>query len=165
MRGAQNNLIIQRCLGKSWVQPLIYSKAWLLLRLAEDLAGCAGKQNARVGGWLWLPWRFQRKAEEGMQCGAESDFLQQAPGKDMCDPVRVQLKPHQRPQHVGDARMLNIRLGKLQAAREPAQGPWYGLQLKRPGAHILSACSGCWICLANCILVFFSSMAPHAHQF
>lgn len=53
-----------------------------------------------------------------MQCVAESDFLQQAPGKDMCDPVRVQLKPHQRPQHVGDARMLNTWLGKLQAARE-----------------------------------------------
>lgn len=53
-----------------------------------------------------------------MQCGAESDFLHQAPGKDMCDPVKVQLKPHQRPRHVGDARMLNIRLEKLQAARE-----------------------------------------------
>lgn len=71
-----------------------------------------------------------------MQCGAESDFLQQAPGKDMCDPVRVQLKPHQRPQHVGDARMLNIRLGKLQAAREPAPGRCYGLQLeKAQSAH------------------------------
>lgn len=53
-----------------------------------------------------------------MECGAESDFLQQAPGKDMCDPVRVRLKPHQRPQHVGDARMLNIWLRRLQAARE-----------------------------------------------
>lgn len=71
-----------------------------------------------VGGGITASPEISKEGEEGMQCVAESAFLQQAPGKDMCDPVRVQLKPHQRPKHVGDARMLNMWLGKLQAARE-----------------------------------------------
>lgn len=71
----------------SWVQTLTYSKAygeetWLLLRLAEDLAGCAGRQNARVGGGVIMAFlEISKEGRGGHAVWSRVRFLASSPWK------------------------------------------------------------------------------------